>query len=423
MLTTSRNQGDGKLRFRIAIIARIILLASIVAGCSAVSITISPDAIEAGDQITITMKDLPDDTSFAILVEGSFDVGSGEQFMFEVGNFQMPISLSGGWISASTQNTVYTTLATYINGNTINVGGPSKNGVFTFTRQEDIPAGNYDYFRLNGQAMPDATEVVAQLRLTGTKTGPSASQITFIVNGVGDGSSRIVVSVDGKDAFEKTIPIGEGSPTTEPTTEPTGTVTTSPTTTTTTSPGSSGGSSSGGSDGGSSISSTTTSPEGGAVIWSDGLGACIDGCTLENVTLVETDAVNVPEGWQVVGKPISVTPEGAVFPGSAILRFALPEDLRSSSALVFVAAYISDKWQILPSTIEESMVCTEIAGGGIFCPMRFADAGTIDVTTASQAGTTDTETATTAAQQQPMGLAAGLIGLLVAALLVGRGRK
>jgi len=65
----------------------------------------------------------------------------------------------------------------------------------------------------------------------------------------------------------------------------------------------------------------------------------------------------------------------------------------------------------------------EIAGGGTFCPMRFADAGTIDVTTASQAGTTDTETATTAAQQQPMGLAAGLIGLLVAALLVGRGRK
>jgi hypothetical protein len=79
MVTISRNQGDGKLRFRIAIIAQIILLAGIVAGCSAVSIAVSPDAVEAGDQITIQVTDLPDRVSFAILVEGRFDVNSGER--------------------------------------------------------------------------------------------------------------------------------------------------------------------------------------------------------------------------------------------------------------------------------------------------------------------------------------------------------
>ena len=89
------------------------------------------------------------------------------------------------------------------------MGGPSKSGVFTFTREENIPAGTYDYFRLQGQAMPDASAVVAQFRLTGTKTGPSDSQITFVVNGVEEGSSRIVVSIDGKDVFEKPIPIAD----------------------------------------------------------------------------------------------------------------------------------------------------------------------------------------------------------------------
>jgi len=179
--------------------------------------------------------------------------------------------------------------------------------------------------------------------------------------------------------------------------------------------------SSGGSDGGGIL--TTTDPEDAVQIWSESLGACIVGCALENVALVETDAGNVPEGWSVIGRPVSVTPEGAVFPDAARLRFALPEDLRSSSALVFIAAYIGEKWEILPSTIENNMVCTEIAGGGTFCPMRFADAGATDAPTITQTGTSATGAPTTAAQQQPLGLAACLIGLLVAFLLFARGRK
>jgi hypothetical protein len=165
---------------------------------------------------------------------------------------------------------------------------------------------------------------------------------------------------------------------------------------------------------------TTTGPEDGVLIWSDGLGACIEGCTLENFALVESDPGNVPEGWSVIGKPVSVTPEGAVFPDGARLRFALPEDLRSSSALVFVAAYIGEKWEILPSTIENNMVCTVIGGGGTFCPMRFAEAGATDAPTATQTGTSATGAPVTTAQQQPVGLAA-LVGSLAVMLLWRRG--
>ena len=111
-----------------------------------------------------------------------------------------------------------------------------------------------------------------------------------------------------------------------------------------------------------------------------------------------------------------------MFPDAARLRFALPEDLRSSSALVFVAAYIGEKWEILPSTLENNMVCTVIAGGGTFCPMRFADAGATDAPNITQTGTSATGAPTTAAQQQPLGLAA-LVGSLAVVLLWRRGSQ
>lgn len=406
------------MHFKFVICTVFLSMACISMGCNALSMSVSPDVIEDGDEIEITIEDLPDGASFAILVESQIGVERGERFVYEVQEFALPVSLSGGWIFASTKNTAFSTLSTALDGRTINVGGPSEDGVFTFTQQMDIPAGTYPSLKLEGKALPESSEIIAQMRLSGEKTGPEDSTISFQINGVKRGSSTIEVVVDDKTVLSETIPIGGGIPE-EPTTEPTDVPTTEKPSG---NQGSSGPSGSSGTSGNTSpqngevtATETVTTTPGVDEVWSEDRLVRLEGPGLEGVGLVKVESGNIPDGWMPLGDAISITPEGHRFQEPVQLIFILPEDEAVSQATVFIAVLNGETWEILPSTLQNGSAVTEITGAGIYRLMRFAEGG---------ATTAPTTTATTLPQttQTPLGPAC-LIASVVLSFVLLRGRE
>ncbi|TAJ43928.1 hypothetical protein CUJ86_07680 [Methanofollis fontis] len=123
-----------------------------------------------------------------------------------------------------------------------------------------------------------------------------------------------------------------------------------------------------------------------------------------------------------VGHAVAILPDSAYFDEPATLRFALPPELRSSSALVFIADYTDEVWGILPSRIEEGMVCADISGAGVFCPMQFASSETATTITTVPATTPATTEPPTTPQQTPLGCAV-LLSIFAVMFLLRRAGK
>ena len=95
----------------LAFLLIFLLCLFIIPTASAVSISVSPNTVQKGDKVMVHMSDIKDGSKFSLLVEGRFDVPPGAKFSFETNNFNMPISLSDGAISAYTENTQSTRFA------------------------------------------------------------------------------------------------------------------------------------------------------------------------------------------------------------------------------------------------------------------------------------------------------------------------
>jgi len=54
---------------RYCLILAILLL---IEGVSALAVTVTPDQIEKGDQVTISIDDLPNNSTFSLQIEGTF---------------------------------------------------------------------------------------------------------------------------------------------------------------------------------------------------------------------------------------------------------------------------------------------------------------------------------------------------------------
>ena len=190
-----------------------------VQGVSAASVSLSPpDRVMVGDQVTISIADLPDSCTFVLRIEGTFATAPGSVFSFEARNFLLPFTLNNGSISSTLWNTG-TNVMTIRRGDTeVRRVGLSEDGVFSTATSGTIPSGTYDLIALGGTAAPGATTILTSLSLEGTKSGPDDSAITFFIGGVNEGSVTITVFVDGETALSRTIPIGDpGTPTPTPT--------------------------------------------------------------------------------------------------------------------------------------------------------------------------------------------------------------
>jgi len=198
------------------------MLALFLCQCAAaVTITASPTQIESGDQVTVTMADLDDGSTFSIQIQAEFDASPGEEFSFATTSFVMPVSLSGGEISAYTKNTVWTALEVRKGYSEVRyMDGADDQGIFQTTQSQDISRGTYDYLKLRGETRADASAIIARFGLTGTKDGPEDSTISFYVTGIDAGTVRITVTVDGTRELDTVITVGE-TPTPTPSPAPT----------------------------------------------------------------------------------------------------------------------------------------------------------------------------------------------------------
>jgi len=194
------------LVFRSCLVCLLLLLAQ---GASAVSISLAPDRIQQGDQVTITINGLPDGSVFSIMVDGVFAVTPAGSFSFELKNFVLPFTLNEGRFSATLSNTD-TNVITVVAGDTeIRKIGRSQNGTFSTSDAGTIPPGTCTLISFGGTAAPDATSVVTRLALAGRKSGPVDSHITFSVDGVTAGAVTITILVNENVEMSRTLPIGD----------------------------------------------------------------------------------------------------------------------------------------------------------------------------------------------------------------------
>jgi len=200
----------------------LVLLMALAASAAGTVVALSPGTIDRGDTVTIAIQDLRDNQTFSIGIEGRFGVQPGEDFIFETSRFVMPFALEAGQIRATLYDTGYNVLEVKKGDTTVKKVGNSVNGVFSTSESGTIPAGTYDYLRLSGTPAPGATIVSSGIVLEGTKKGPDDSEISFVADGISDGSIRVQALVDGKLILDRTIIIGNGvaAGTAFPTTSP-----------------------------------------------------------------------------------------------------------------------------------------------------------------------------------------------------------
>jgi len=175
----------------LSIVAGVILAVLLVPGIWALSISVDPDHIQAGDQVTIVVEGLEDNATFSLQLQGKFGVPSGGEFSFENRNLVVPFTLNDGTFTATMQNTDQNVLSIRKGDTEVKKVGVSTNGMFQVSESGDIPAGTYDEILLGGTGAAGANQVTATVHLQGTKQGPQDGEITFIVDGITDGTVEV----------------------------------------------------------------------------------------------------------------------------------------------------------------------------------------------------------------------------------------
>jgi hypothetical protein len=201
----------------------LVWIPVIIGGAGATQISESPDHILKGDTVILQVSGLPDDATFNLAIQGTFAVNSGSAFTFKTDHFVMPFSLKNGKISASINNAQQAFLTVQKGDQSATVGKKTiPDGHFTYSGSQDIPAGIYDSLELSGNVLDSTQPVTASFQLTGTKSGPADSEISFVLNGIDAGTVQVTAFVDDEQVFSKEITVGTpvSSPTVTPTVPP-----------------------------------------------------------------------------------------------------------------------------------------------------------------------------------------------------------
>lgn len=212
---------------RFCIVCTLLLL---VQNITAISISVAPDQIVEGDQVTISISDLADARIFSLQIQGTFAASPGGTFSFDMEDLVLPFSLNDGSFSATLWNTSTNQLIVRKGDTEVKKVGLSTGGVYSTSDSGSLPAGTFDLISLGGSAAPDATSIATSITLQGSKVGPEDSSITFVVNGITDGSVTISILVDQVTALSEDIQVGNPvTPTQTPTTTQTSVATTTQT--------------------------------------------------------------------------------------------------------------------------------------------------------------------------------------------------
>jgi hypothetical protein len=341
------------------LIAILIICSAAISYASAVSITESPDHLNAGQMMTITIQDLPDNALFTLLLDTTFLVAPSQPFLFETTNFYMPIKLNNGKISASTQNTQKTALWVKKGSKTQGVRDDvNADGIFTVSEDISIPSGTFDYIRLEGTSSSSSDRIIAAIQLTGNKAGPASSKLSFVVNGIENGEVYITVLVDGSTALSKKVTVGSGLQTGSGGSTPafvTSTTTVSGTTTPT---------------------SVEPMQAGEALFYSVDRNVVLKVPGVDHAGLVMIQSPPAPSDWIQMSDAYLITPVTVTFPTSATISFIIP-GTSGTNTTNFIGRYENTTWMIVPSTAAGNAISGRIDHPGTFALMALKKESTI----------------------------------------------
>jgi len=364
----------------------LLLFLLLVPAATAATISISPDAIESGDTVTVNVNDLPDGAAFSLGIRGEFAATPNSTFAFTARDLTLPFSLTSGEVNAYTKGTNWTRLSAELpDGGSVSMNYTAKNGEVLISQPRNIPSGTLSLVALDGKAA--ATSITTDLVLMGTKRGPDSGTISFAIEGVTQGTATVTVYIDGAEALSRAITIGGGAPTP--------TQTTTPTATTTQSSGGDGGSSGpGGSSGGSTGPAPTETTGPATVTSADGkaslTGTDVAGAGLQPLPFQGT----IIPGSSTAGNAYAVTPANRTFDPAAVLSFPLP----SAGATATIARLENGFWSPVPSKAEGDRITTAVSRAGSYVLLVPAEVPTLTAT----ATTTTAATTPAAAPMAPL---------------------
>lgn len=352
--------------YTIILFLAVVLVLSVPS--SAVSITQSPDQISRGERLTVSIRDLRNDDTFSLLIEGRFAVPPGSTFLFATDNFQMPISLTNGELIAYTENTQESMLQVKRGNVTMGIGkvtGPD--GIFHYSEKRDIGSGTYEKMRLTGTALPGKTSILTRLQLLGSKSGPDDSDISFTVDGIDSGSIYLTVLVNDRQELFRQVTVRPPPTATRPVPDQYIIVPTSslPATTATTVP---------------AVPQTFSSVDG---------FASVTASRIPYAGLLKIPPKGVPPDWILISSVYSIAPDSLVFSPPATLAFAIPAPSSpETSYAYFIGTYENGTWSIVPSTATGTAIEAQIERAGAFALVAFRPESTIPATSAPTAAAT-----------------------------------
>ena len=346
-----------------AVVLFFICFLVLVSPVCAVSITESPDQISRGERLTLSIRDLKNDDTFSLLIEGRFAVTPGSSFLFATDNFQMPISLTKGEMIAYTENTQETMLQIKKGNMTVGVGkvtGPD--GIFSYSEKRDVGSGTYDKMRLTGTVLPGKTSVLTRLQLLGSKSGPDTSDISFTVDGIDAGSIILTVLVNDRQELFKQVTLRPPGTGTQPVPDQYIIVPASSRPATT----------------------ATTVPEGPQTFSSVDGFASVTATGISYAGLLKISPKDVPPDWILISSVYSIAPDSLVFSHAATLSFAIPVPRNpDTSYAYFIGKYGHGNWTMVPSTATGTAVEAQIESAGTYALMAFRPESNIPATGAA----------------------------------------
>lgn len=354
------------------ITALILICAGMAGAASAVVITESPSHVMRGEQITIDITGLSNNSAFSLLIEATLRITPGQDFLFETTNFVMPIALKDGQISATTTNTQRATYSAQKGTTEVSVTrSADANGVFSFSQAQSVPAGTFDFIRLEGTPQPDENTIVSSIQLRGKKSGPDSSHLSFAVNGIDNGRVQLIVYVDGSQALYQTVTIGEGitAVQTTPSASPTsGPVTVNGTATPTPVP-------------------VTNSPK---TFFSADRTVSLTVERVDFAGLVAVKATGVPGNWTLLGDAYTIAPDSLTFSVPATISFGIPHNTDcGANYTCFIGQYRNSQWFFVNSTLRNSTIAAAIDRAGTFALMAYRNESMMAVSpSAAPAGST-----------------------------------
>ncbi|MBP2133128.1 hypothetical protein J2128_001049 [Methanomicrobium sp. W14] len=336
---------------------------------TAASINVYPTSLDSGDTLTVDYSDIPDGSSFSLLIRGKLDVTPDSGYTMNINTFVIPFSLSSGTVSATADNSVMLSLNYEDSSGTIKTVtkyGDSENKC-SISESQDVSAGTYDNMWVEGTSGGDDI-VNTDLSFIGTKSGPDSGEISFKISGIEHAIITVICRVAGETVTNSKIVVGGGLVTSTPT------ETTSP----------SGGASGGGVFGAGGLfaeSTETSSPEEtyspAGTISASGIAETADtvassdkelyyaGNGAPGAVIMYDSADTVPPGWNILGKIYALISDGSEIKGN--IYFRIPDSVSSeNSDSLFVGMYKDGEWVKLSSSARDGYIVASVSDEGTF---------------------------------------------------------